>query len=259
MSEKGKNLLIATALKYEGDWDKIYKAISGREEIEEEYLLKAQQLKCKTVTLLDAEYPEQLREVFKPPFVLFYYGDISIVKDYHKNISVVGSRECSEYGREMTESIAGELACRGYTIVSGMAKGIDSVAHQAAIDARGKTAAVLGTGIDVCYPIENLELYEKLKQCQLVMSEYPNKVHTKTSTFAIRNRIVAGLSKTLVLTEAKMMSGSMITANLAMRSNTDVMCVPDRSGNGSACNRLIVSGACLVETAQDVIDQMPLF
>ncbi len=259
MYEKTKNILIACAIKYKGDWDKIYHAAIDKEVVEPQFLKMAQNIKCNAVTILDEDYPQQLKGIFKPPFVLFYYGDISIVKDYHKNISIVGSRDCSSYGAKMTEAISSDLAKRDFVIVSGMAKGIDSIAHNSAIKVGGKTAAVLGTGIDVCYPIENLELYETLKKDYVVMSEYPAKVKTPSGTFAIRNRIVAGLSKTLVLTEAKSMSGSLITANLAMRSNTDVMCVPDRSLNGSACNRLIYAGASLVESGQDVIDQMSLF
>ena len=169
---------------------------------------------------------------------------------------MVGSRKHSDYGEKMTTDIGGDLAKRGYVIVSGLARGIDSIAHKAAIDSGGSTIAILGSGIDVCYPPENQDLYDEIKNNHLLISEYPNDVQPDSYRFPIRNRLIAGLSKTLVVTEASYCSGTLITAMLALQGNTDVMCVPYEAGRQSECNRLISHGAYLVESADDVIEQM---
>ena len=168
----------------------------------------------------------------------------------------MGSRECSEYGSTMTTQIVGDLARQGYVIVSGMAIGIDSIAHQAALDNNGKTVAILGSGIDYCYPKSNQQLYDEIKSKHLLISEFPEDIPPEPSNFPIRNRIIAGLSKTLLVTEAKYHSGSLTTALLAMNGNSDVMCLPYPAGEKSECNRLIANGAILVESAEDVIKEM---
>ena len=216
-------------------------------------------LPYKAITLLDANYPQCLKHIYKPPIVLFYYGDISLIGDYDRNISIVGSRENSEYGANITREIAGGLAEKGYVIVSGLARGIDGIAHASAIEKGGKTVAILGCGIDICYPSENLELYREIKENHLLISEYPGNTSIQPYYFPIRNRIIAGLSKTLVVTEAFHSSGSLITAALALQGNTDVMCVPHEAGKQSGCNKLISLGAFLVESAEDVIEQMSPF
>ena len=251
-----RELLIALVIKYKGKWDDIMTAVSLRQHPEDEFLEKANQLKCSTVTLLDPEYPSALRHIVKPPFVLFYYGNLNLISDYYKNISVVGSRDCSKYGSTKTTEIAGDLAAKGFTIVSGMAIGIDTIAHKAAIDRGGNTVAVLGCGIDYCYPPSNYKLYQLLKKKHLILSEYPGNEEPIPSNFPIRNRIIAGLSKTLVVTEAKYQSGSMTTALLAINGNSDVMCLPYPAGERSECNRLISNGAILIENAEDIINEM---
>ena len=256
---QSRDILIATALKHEGDWDKILSSMQNGEMPEKTYFDKIEHLKCKVVTMLDSEYPQQLKNVHKPPIVLFYYGDLSLISEYRKNISVVGSRNYSEYGFKMTTDIVSGLIPYGFTIISGMAVGIDSIAHQTAINAGGKTVAVLGSGIDYCYPTRNLGLYKKLKKDHLVISEYPFNKEPTPSSFPIRNRIIAGLSKTLLVTEAGQHSGSLVTALLALGTNTDVMCVPYQAGINSECNRLIMNGAMLIESADDVLNQMSTF
>lgn len=254
-----RDTLIAIAIKYEGNWDNMFNAMVKREAVEAIYYEKVARLKCNVVTMIDANYPQQLKEVHKPPLVLFYYGDLSLIKDYRKNISVVGSRNYSDYGYNITTDLVSGLIPHGYTIVSGMAIGIDTIAHQSAINTGGKTVAVLGCGIDYCYPLQNLELYRLLKKEHLIISEYPYKKPPTPDSFPIRNRIIAGLSKTLLVTEAKEHSGSLITALLALRGNADVMCVPYSAGSRSECNRLIMNGAFLIETVEDVLNQMSSF
>ena len=251
--------LIALSIKYGGDFNKILKAAHDVEFIEDCYKEAALNLKCGTITLADLNYPSHLKNIYKPPLVLFYYGDISLIENPLQNISMVGSRDYSPYGERMATEIATGLAKKGYNIVSGLARGIDSIAHKSAIEAGGKTIAVLGCGIDMCYPSENQELWEEIKKNHLLISEYPGLTPPTTASFPIRNRIIAGLSKTLVVAEAGEHSGSCITATLAMNGNTDVMCVPYPAGSKSQCNKLISMGAALVESADDVIDQMPKF
>ncbi len=253
---EGRKRLIAYSLKYDGDFNKILKAASNVEAIEDSYLEMVDSLKCGTLTLVDEDYPKHLKQVFKPPIVLYYYGDISLISDCRKNISVVGSRDCSEYGHRITEEIVTGLVKNGFNIVSGMARGIDGIAHQTAINNGGKTIAVLGCGIDHCYPKENIELYKDIKENHLLISEYPPDITANPTFFPIRNRIIAGLSQTLLVTEAGQYSGSGITATLALNSNRDVMCVPHEAGKKSQCNRLIACGAALVESAEDVIEEM---
>ena len=254
-----RNILVALAIKYNGDWRKIYNDVSNRVDVEKEYLLKAEKLKCKVTTMVDEDYPHQLRQAWKPPFVLFYYGDISIIQDYYKNISMVGSRDCSEYGLKKTNELSSALAIRGYTIISGNAIGIDTEAEKAALVMNGKVCAVLPCGIDSCYPPSNLEMTNELKKNHLVISEHPYDYQPIPTDFPIRNRIIAALSKTLILTEAHTMSGSLITATLALKGNADVMCVPHEADKYSECNRLIMNGAILVENVDDVINQMSPF
>ena len=254
-----RDILVAYSLKYCGDWNLMYRAITQRESVEDKYKKMVQELECKTLTLMDSNYPEHLRAISKPPLVLYYYGDIDLISNYRNNISVVGSRNFNDYGANMTKKIVSGLSQNGYVIISGMALGIDTIAHTEAIVNNGKTVAVLGTGIDYCYPSSNNKLYKELKEYHLVISEYPGDYPGEPSSFPIRNRIIAGLSKTVVITQAGYHSGTLITATLALMGNADVMCVPYPADAQSECNRLIMNGAYLVESAEDVIDQMSSF
>lgn len=247
-----REILIALVIQYKGDWKDILRAVQKVEKPEDQFIEQARNLKCGVITLLDPEYPTFLRSCQQSPFALFYYGDINLVADATKNVSIVGSRAYSEYGEIHTREIAGDLAERGYNIVSGLAKGIDTIAHKAAIDRGGKTIAVLGCGIDFCYPATNAKLYAKIKKDHLLLSEYPGNLEPMPYYFPHRNRIVAALSNTLVVTEAKYQSGSLTTALFALEGNSDVMCLPYPAGELSECNRLIQNGACLVENADDV-------
>ena len=254
-----RKMLVAYSLKYGGDFNKILRAATAMEPIEDCYEELVDSLKCQTLTLADPNYPEHLKNSFKPPIVLYYYGDISLIYNYKMSVSVVGSRECSEYGAEMTKEIVSGLAKNNYVIISGLARGIDGIAHKSAIEAGGKTVAVLGCGIDYCYPSENQYLYDEIKKNHLLLSEYPGDMQPFPGLFPIRNRIIAGLCKGLVVTEAGQLSGSGITATLALNSNRDVMCVPYLAGIKSQCNRLIAHGAALVESAEDVMEEMKTF
>jgi len=250
-----REILVYLSLKYDGDWDKIYSDVSSKKEHDEEEVKKAlQSLKSNYITIGDEEYPESLKPMFKPPFVLFYYGDISLLSDTHNKLAVVGTRHPTEYGQKITESFVKELA-EDFIIVSGLAIGIDSCAHKAAINAKGKTVAVLGNGLHNYYLNEikeNKELFEKIKENHLVISEYPDNVGPRPDHFPVRNRIIVGISDALLVTEGKKRSGTQITAHLMACKNGNVCCVPTRINEDSICNALIKEGAYLTDTPDDV-------
>ncbi len=208
-----RNLLISLAIKYRGDYFKIEKAIKNNEQIKEKIPLQ------QAITILDKEYPKQLLDLEFPPFVLFYQGDIGLLNN--ELIAVVGSRSCSAYGKKCTIDIV-ETLNKSYTIVSGLAKGIDSIAHKHA----KKTIAVLGNGLNYYYPLENKSLYQYLKNSQLVISEYPLDVKPRKHHFPFRNRIIAALSKSIIVTEASYKSGTMLTVNEALTLNRDIYAIP---------------------------------
>lgn len=252
-----REILVYLSLKYNGDWDNIFSDISLHKEYDEkEVQAEIKIVKSNYITIVDEEYPESLRQMYKPPFVLFYYGDISLISDTHNKLGVVGTRKPSEYGKEVTERFVKELS-KDFIIISGLAVGIDACAHKSAIDNKGKTVAILGNGLHSYYLNgieENSGLFEEIKKNHLVLSEYPDNVPPKPDHFPIRNRIIAGLSDALLVTEGKIRSGTQITAHLMAYKNGNVCCVPTHVGEDSICNALISEGAFLVETPQDVYE-----
>jgi DNA processing protein len=175
------------------------------------------------------------------------------------SIGMVGTRRPTLYGTQMAQRLGRELAARGLVVVSGLARGIDAVGHQGAMDANGRAIGVLGTGIDVCYPKENRKLYEKVLERGAIISEFPLRTHPAPENFPVRNRIVAGMPLGVVVVEGAQYSGSLITARLAMEFGREVFGVP---GNVTqpvsfAPNQLIKQGAKLVTCAEDVIEELP--
>ena len=254
---QGRTLLIYLSIINEGNWDKIYQDICDKRSdfSEEDVEKEIAKHKCNFLTLLDEEYPDCLKNVWKPPFVLFYYGDISLLNDYMKNIAVVGSRAFTSYGQEMTEKLTKDLS-KHFTIVSGLARGIDSIAHYSAIENGGKTIAILGSGIEKCYPTENLDLYKKIKKEHLLLSEYPAKSQPDAFHFPLRNRIIAALSRAVLVTEASKKSGTSITTSYAIQMGRSVCCVPQLATLNSLCNMLISEGAALTEKVEDIYDEI---
>ena len=249
--ESRENLLYL-ALKYKGEWNAIYSDVSGHVEIDEkEAKALISKVNCNYITILDEEYPESLRDSYKPPFVLFYYGNISLLNDKNNKIAVVGARHPSKYGIEMTKELVGGIA-KDFIVVSGMAMGVDAVAHWTTIKNGGKTIGVLGNGINFHYLEDNKDLYEECKKNHLIISEYPDMTPPTPSSFPIRNRIIAALCNNLLVTEGKERSGTQITAFLMVQKSGNVCCVPERAGHESICNHLIKEGAYLVETVDDI-------
>ncbi|NPV03510.1 MAG: DNA-protecting protein DprA [Syntrophaceae bacterium] len=207
------------------------------------------------VTCEDPGYPERLRRIYDPPPLLYIKGSLETADI---PVAVVGSRNASPYGRYVTEILCRELAQRGVTVVSGLARGIDTCAHRGALSARGRTIAVMGCGIDVIYPPENRKLHGEIAVRGAVVTEYPFGTEPDRPHFPARNRIISGLSLGVLIVEAGEKSGSLITAQCALEQNREVFAVPggiDLPGSRGT-NRLLRQGAKLVESAEDILDEI---
>src|SRR5437899_12749110 len=212
---------------------------------------------CMLLNWTEPEYPQTLLQIYDPPVLLYVRGDLQVLN--LPSLSIVGTRKPTLYGTQMAQRLGRDLAARGLVIVSGLARGIDDIGHQGAMDAHGRAIGILGTGIDVCYPKENKKLYEKVLERGAIISELPLRTHPAPENFPVRNRIVAGLPLGVVVVEGAQYSGSLITARLAMEFGREVFGVP---GNVTqplsfAPNQLIKQGAKLVTCAADVIEELP--
>ncbi|MBP3687949.1 MAG: DNA-processing protein DprA [Alphaproteobacteria bacterium] len=243
-----------------GSIDKALSELSLKREIyplkkAEEEILTAEIKRVKIITLEDEEYPYNLKQIEDCPPVLYALGNVELLKN-NNMLAVVGSRNASISACRYAKEIASDISKRDIIIVSGMARGIDAAAHTGALMAEGNTIAVLGTGVDVVYPSENQKLYENLMQHGLILSEYPFHTKPQASNFPRRNRIVSGLSKGVLVLEAGIQSGSLITARQALEQGREVYAVPGApyDGRSSGCNKLLKEGAVLVESARDILE-----
>lgn len=256
MRPSAREIIAYFAVKNGGDWDSIMNSISTKKDIDENELQEVVKgIKHPFITIMDSEYPECLKQVFKPPFILFYEGNISLLYKYGNNLAVVGSREPSEYGGEYCKKLIKDIAL-DFTIVSGLAKGIDSIAHQAAIENLGATIAIVANGLNYFYPSENKELQKQIADNYLLLSEYPDDIPPKPENFVTRNRIVVGLSKGLMFFDLKENSGTLSSVNKACQYGKNVMSIPYPIGMGYINNKLIGQGAALVETGDDIRFEM---
>jgi DNA processing protein len=220
---------------------------------------KLERLGVTVLTTGDPAYPARLREIYNAPPILYVRGNLTPQDD--NSIAVVGTRSPSVYGRELAARIVPELVRSGLTVVSGLARGVDSVAHHAALQAGGRTIAVLGSGIDVIYPAENRGLFNHILAGGAVVTEYPLGTKPDAFNFPARNRIISGLSLGAVVVEAQPGSGALITADYALEQNREVFAFPGRvTDKGSAgCNRLIREGrAKLVSSTEDILEELDL-
>ena len=224
------------------------------ESVEAELALTAKK-NYRLVTLTDSDYPRLLREIPDPPLFLYVYGRL---ERNSANLAVVGSRNPTGYGLSTTRDLCGNLAANDLTIVSGMARGIDTAAHEGALAAGGTTIAVLGSGLEKIYPAENRKLFHRIAERGAVVSEFPLMAGPEAHHFPIRNRIIRGMSLGTVVVEATRKSGSLITARLAAEQNREVFAVPGsiQSFKSAGSHTLIKQGAKLVEHAQDVIEEL---
>lgn len=207
------------------------------------------------VTIMDDEYPELLREIYNPPIALFYLGNVDLLAG--KNLAMIGSREATNQGKMMIEQLVPKLVEEDITIVSGLAKGNDTSAHQAAIRHQGKTIAIIGCGLDIVYPKNNERLQHYIAKEQLLVSEYLPNTKPLKYHFPSRNRIIAGMSKGTCVIEAKKKSGTFITAQLALEEGRDVFAVPGNplTEYSEGCLHLIQDGAKCVWKSEDILEE----
>ncbi len=210
------------------------------------------------LTLANEGYPKLLRETYDPPIVIYCLGDGASAFS-QPAIAIVGSRRCSTYGRNVAEKLSRDLAERGVTIVSGLARGIDSAAHRGALDGRGLTVGVMGTGLDAVYPKENRKLAARIAEQGVLVTEFPLATPPASQNFPFRNRVISGLTLGVMVVEGAERSGSLITARLAYEQGRDVFAVPGNitSAKSFGPNYLIQDGAKLVQTWRDVIEELP--
>ncbi len=224
----------------------------------EPYIRKLHDYDIKLITFYDEKYPTLLKDISDPPPVLYVRGNEEIINDM--GISVVGSRYCTYYGSQMAYEFSARLTELGFTIISGMARGIDSRAHLGALSVNGKTVAVLGCGLDVVYPRENSSLYEEIIRKGAVISEFPLGTKPLKQNFPRRNRIISGLGIGVLVVEAGEKSGSLITASFALEQGKEVFAIPGNINNETSkgTNRLIKDGAKIVTELNDIIEKYEL-
>lgn len=210
----------------------------------------------KVVDFLATDYPKVLLEISDPPPFLYVRGALQGVEDA---VAIVGSRRASTYGLVTTERLAGELALHGVTVVSGMARGVDTAAHRGALKAGGRSIGVLGCGIDVMYPPENQRLFKEMAEKGALVSEFPMGTTPLAENFPRRNRIISGISRGVLVVEAVQNSGSLITARYALDQGREVFAIPGNinSSGSRGTNQLIKQGAKLVEGVEDILEELP--
>ncbi len=221
-------------------------------------LERARKAGVRVITLRDPEYPETLRQIHDPPTVLYCLGGLE-PRD-KTALGVVGTRKPTAYGESCAKKLSYQLAYAGITVVSGLARGVDTLAHQAALAAHGRTVAVIGSGLSAIYPSENIPLAEKIAMSGAVLSEFPMTTVADRQSFPMRNRIVSGMSFGILVIEAAVRSGALITASQAGDQGRSLYAVPGRmdSLQSGGTNRLIQQGAKLVLSAQDILDDLGL-
>jgi len=212
-------------------------------------------LKGAFVTCIDDDYPRLLREIHDPPIGLYFLGGYRLAD---RCVAIVGSRRCTLYGQATAKKLGSELARLGFCVVSGLARGIDTAAHEGALEAGGRTAAIVGCGLDIIYPPENYDLYRRIAEAGAVVSEFPFGRRADKQTFPIRNRVVAGLCEAIIVVETDASGGAMITAKFAADMGRQVFAVPGRIDQPSSrgCHQLIRDGATLLTSVDDVLEEL---
>jgi len=231
--------------------------VSSRDKLDiEKEISRIEKQKVSIVTFSDDNYPTNLKSIFDPPIVLYVKG--KLLPEDRIAIAMVGTRRPTSYGKMVAEKLSKELAERGVSIVSGLARGIDTCAHRGALSCDGRTIAVLGCGIDICYPPENRALFDQISKCGAVVSEFPMGTPPERMNFPIRNRIISGLGLGAVIVEAGSRSGALITAECALEQGREVFAVPGNIFNlgTKGTHSLIKEGAKLVEKCEDIIEEI---
>ena len=237
-------------------WRELKKA-AANQRIKQEW----EELKAKGIRMTSygqEDYPKRLLSISDPPFILYYIGKLP--EEETPALAVIGARECSEYGRSMAEAFGERIAGAGVNVISGMARGIDGISQRAALRGGGSTYAVLGCGVDICYPAGNRPLYEAMARQGGILSPYPPGTEPGRTLFPYRNQIVAGLSDGVLVIEARQKSGTLITVDMALEQGKDVYAVPGRLSDrlSDGCNYLIRQGAGIALTPEDVVAELLL-
>ena len=235
----------------------IREKFSDSPDLEAEYKLIGK-LGVNLIPFTSSFYPENLANIYDPPLVLYVRGKLK--KEDERAVAIVGTRRATSYGKVAARKLARELAQAGITVVSGMARGIDTAAHEGALEAGGRTVAVLGCGVDIVYPPENSSLMQEIIRRGAVISEFPLGTRPLAYNFPRRNRIISGLSKGVVVVEAPLKSGAIITADYALEEGREVFAVPGpiTSPYAKGTNRLIKEGAKIVEDISDILEELNL-
>mgnify|MGYP004468412447 CR=1 FL=1 len=209
------------------------------------------------LTILDEMYPKLLREIYCPPTVLFYNGNLSLLS-HQRAIAIVGARMMTSYGEQAIKCLIPGVVANQLTTVSGLAKGVDALVHEATLANAGSTIAVIGNGLDITYPKQNTQLQNQIQKEGLILSEYPQGARPLRHHFVERNRIIAGLTTATCVVEARKNSGSLITASLALTENRNVLAIPGSifSGNSQGTNQLIAAGARPLIELDDVLEEV---
>ncbi len=244
--EKREQLALYSCM-YKGSWNLIAAAIKN------ELPARETEIRDRYITIFDEEYPPLLKQLRFPPWVLFYRGDLSLLKE--KPVTIVGSRRISEYGQKVTETVAAVLA-ETHVLVSGLAKGADGIVHRTALERGKKTIGVIGSGLDRRYPAANADLYKRMEKDGLILSEFPAGAEIRKENFPWRNRILAALSPRIIVTQAALRSGTMHTVNEALQLDREIWCVPypfaDAAGAG--CDLMIQQGANILYDPEQLVD-----
>lgn len=209
-------------------------------------------------TIFDEDYPVLLKEIYNPPLVFFYNGNFSLLNA--PTLAIVGARKHSPYAKEVLKKLLPDVLDEGIATVSGLAKGIDSLAHKITLSEKGKTIGVIGTGLDRTYPRENFELQANMEKEGIVLSEYALGQKPLRFHFPARNRIISGLCQSLLVVEARRQSGSLITANMALQENRNILAVPGNINSilSEGCNELILEGAKPILRAEDILEEFKI-
>lgn len=219
---------------------------------------RCKRLGIEVVLCKEADFPKRLKEIPDTPYLLFYKGKLP--KDSVLSVAVIGARDCSEYGRYIAEGLGRFLGQNGVQVISGMARGIDSISQTAAIEAGGDSFGVLGCGADICYPAQNRALYERLPAQGGILSPYPPGTEPRARLFPPRNRIVSGLADAVVVVEARRKSGTLITVDMALEQGREVYAVPGRVTEklSEGCNRLLKQGAGVLLNPEDFLEEIKM-
>lgn len=227
-------------------------------DLEKEYELYERMIKkgVNFVIQEDENYPKRLLSMYDPPWFLYFVGELP--ENKFPSIAIIGARECSAYGSEAARRLAKDLAINKIQVVSGLAKGVDGYAHRGALEGDGKTFGVIGSGVNICYPRENYQLYHDVENQGGILSEYPMGSPALPFHFPMRNRIIAGLSDGILVVEAKEKSGTLITVDCGLEQGKDIYALPGKMTDelSIGCNRLIQNGAKLIQSSNDIIDEL---